>query len=110
MLQPEESHQDRTRTRDAEQDIDALLAVLPPHIFQAVRRSERTHELLEIVMDLGREPEARFLNAEECSAANRFLLTMSNMSSHVLAFLARTIGPVSSGRYIVFRPFATGPD
>jgi stage III sporulation protein SpoIIIAA len=53
----------------SEQDIDALLAVLPPHIYQAVRRSGtpvagRVNELLEIVMDLGRQPEARFLNAE----------------------------------------------
>ena len=52
------------RNREAGQDIDALLEVLPPHIFQAVHRSNRVGELLEIVMDLGREPEARFLNGE----------------------------------------------
>jgi stage III sporulation protein SpoIIIAA len=41
-------------------DIEALLAVLPPHIYQGIRRADRLNELLEIVMDLGREPEARF--------------------------------------------------
>ena len=45
-------------------DIEALLSVLPPHIYQAVRRSERVRGILEIVMDLGREPEARFSDSE----------------------------------------------
>jgi len=45
-------------------DIDALLAVLPPHIYQGLRRSERLHDVLEVVMDLGREPEARFTDEE----------------------------------------------
>jgi stage III sporulation protein SpoIIIAA len=49
---------------DEVSDIEALLSVLPPHVLQAVHRSDRTDELLEIVMDLGRQPEARFLNAE----------------------------------------------
>jgi stage III sporulation protein SpoIIIAA len=65
MLDPKESVEDRAgKTADDQRDIDALLSVLPPHIYQAVRRSERANELLEIVMDLGREPEARFLNGE----------------------------------------------
>jgi stage III sporulation protein SpoIIIAA len=45
-------------------DTEALLAVLPPHIYQAVRRSERVGSVLEIVMDLGRVPEARFADSE----------------------------------------------
>ncbi len=45
-------------------DTEALLEVLPPHIYQGVRRSDRINELLEVVMDLGREPEARFADAE----------------------------------------------
>jgi stage III sporulation protein SpoIIIAA len=45
-------------------DTEALLSVLPPHIYQGLRRSERTNEALEIVMDLGREPEARFADSE----------------------------------------------
>lgn len=45
-------------------DTEALLSVLPPHIFQGLRRSERIGEVLEIVMDLGREPEARFSGSD----------------------------------------------
>ncbi|MGI8968190.1 MAG: R3H domain-containing nucleic acid-binding protein [Chloroflexota bacterium] len=45
-------------------DIEALLGVLPPHIYQAVRRSERVSNMLEVVMDLGREPEARYADGE----------------------------------------------
>ncbi|GAC1319456.1 MAG: AAA family ATPase [Chloroflexota bacterium] len=45
-------------------DIDALLAVLPPSIYQGLHRSERVHDALEIVMDLGRNPEVRFADAE----------------------------------------------
>jgi stage III sporulation protein SpoIIIAA len=64
MFEHEEADYEEARRNAAEQDIDALLAVLPPDIYQAVRRSERVDELLEIVLDLGREPEARFLNGE----------------------------------------------
>jgi stage III sporulation protein SpoIIIAA len=45
-------------------DIEALLGVLPPHIYQAVRRSGRASSMLEVVMDLGREPEARLADEE----------------------------------------------
>lgn len=45
-------------------DLDALLSVLPPPLAKAVRDANRTEDLLEIVMDLGRLPEARFLNRE----------------------------------------------
>lgn len=49
---------------EQEADVAVLLTVLPPHIYQAIRRSDRVQELLEIVMDLGREPEARFPDEE----------------------------------------------
>jgi stage III sporulation protein SpoIIIAA len=45
-------------------DIEALLSVLPPHIYQAVRRSGKAGSMLEVVMDLGREPEARLADEE----------------------------------------------
>lgn len=45
-------------------DLDALLTVLPTPLVSAVRDANRTEDLLEIVMDLGRRPEARFLNRE----------------------------------------------
>lgn len=54
---------DRSSNED-DQDLDGLLSALPPQIYQAVKRSDRLDELLEIVMDLGRQPEARFPDAE----------------------------------------------
>lgn len=41
-------------------NLDELLAVLPAELSDAIAQSERP-ELLEIVLDLGRRPEARFL-------------------------------------------------
>jgi stage III sporulation protein SpoIIIAA len=45
-------------------DLDALLEVVPPDISAAIRRENHGDDLLEIVLDLGRRPEARFLNRE----------------------------------------------
>jgi len=45
-------------------DLGALLAVLPPPIAEALRKANRGDELLEVVLDLGRRPEARFVNYE----------------------------------------------
>lgn len=41
-------------------DLEQLLAVLPPHIREKLEQQEDVEDLLEIVLDLGREPEARF--------------------------------------------------
>ncbi|MBN1667090.1 MAG: AAA family ATPase [Anaerolineales bacterium] len=45
-------------------DLDALLSVLPPHIANAVREANNSSNLLEVIMDLGRVPTARFLEGE----------------------------------------------
>ncbi|MBI3973500.1 MAG: AAA family ATPase [Chloroflexi bacterium] len=45
-------------------DLELLLATLPPHIRQPLDGIDDTEHLLEIVMDLGREPEARFPGRE----------------------------------------------
>ena len=45
-------------------DLDLLLAVLPDRIRTALEESDRQSDLLEIVMDLGRLPEARFTVGE----------------------------------------------
>ena len=45
-------------------DLEALLDILPPHLAQPLQQRENRHELLEVVMDLGRLPEARFPNLE----------------------------------------------
>jgi len=41
-------------------ELDALLDVLPPHIRELIYQQPDCSELLEVVLDLGRPPEARF--------------------------------------------------
>ncbi len=45
-------------------DLDVLLDVLPDRIREALNKVDNKSELLEVVMDLGRLPEARFTNTE----------------------------------------------
>jgi len=45
-------------------DLEALLEVLPPDIEASLRAANKSNELLEVVMDLGRQPGARFLSHE----------------------------------------------
>jgi stage III sporulation protein SpoIIIAA len=45
-------------------DLDQLLEVLPPHICDPLQALIDRRELLEVVMDLGREPEARLPGRE----------------------------------------------
>ena len=45
-------------------DLPALLNLLPPAIAERVRQIDRSDELLEVVMDVGRVPAARYLSGE----------------------------------------------
>jgi len=45
-------------------DLDLLLEALPPRIVESLRAPERRIDLLEVVMDLGRLPEARYPGRE----------------------------------------------
>src|SRR5438270_2358151 len=45
-------------------DLDQLLEVLPPHICDPLEALQDRRDLLEVVMDLGREPEARMPGRE----------------------------------------------
>jgi stage III sporulation protein SpoIIIAA len=45
-------------------DLEALLDVIPPAVSEAIRKENHGDDLLEVVMDLGRQPDARFLNRE----------------------------------------------
>ena len=45
-------------------DLDALLNILPPHIRQPLGQQADISQLLEVVLDLGRPPEARFFQRE----------------------------------------------
>ncbi len=68
-------------------DLDALLDILPPHIHQPLCQQKDISELLEVVLDLGRPPEARFpqrevvLNPQEVSEQD-----IDYVASHIGSF------------------------
>ena len=45
-------------------DLQVMIHVLPPNVAEALRRANRSDALLEVVLDLGRLPEARFTDNE----------------------------------------------
>ena len=46
-------------------NIDAMLGILPPKIVRHLSELNRTDDLLEVILDLGRVPTARYLDREE---------------------------------------------
>jgi stage III sporulation protein SpoIIIAA len=55
---------DPRRRREAIDDLDALLSALPSEIVDAVHALPDREALIEVVLDLGRRPEARFPTSE----------------------------------------------
>ena len=47
-------------SKEITDDLDLLLRVTPPYVQDALRRQPDLKSLVEVVMDLGRQPEARF--------------------------------------------------
>src|SRR5713101_9752277 len=66
-------------------ELEALLRGLPPDLVQRVRALDGLEGLLEIVMDLGRLPEARFVGREE-------YLSQREVSAEDLAYVISHIG------------------
>src|SRR5438105_10783144 len=66
-------------------ELEALLRGLPPDLVQRVRALENLNGLLEIVMDRGRTPEARFAGREE-------ILSHREVSAEDLAYVISHIG------------------
>ena len=58
------SSQEKLLQKVIADDLDALINVLPPHIQQALIEKHYNSELLEVVLDLGRSPEARYPQQE----------------------------------------------
>ena len=50
-------------------DLEVMLSALPTHIVDTIRRHPRQHDLLEVVLDLGRPPEGRFPSEEAVLSA-----------------------------------------
>jgi stage III sporulation protein SpoIIIAA len=51
--------------RETTDDLDAIMQALPPEICERLQRLANRTDLLEVVMDLGRRPQARFTTGEE---------------------------------------------
>lgn len=50
--------------RQITDDLNSLLGTLPPEITGAIHQLGRTSELIEVILDLGRIPSARFVDGE----------------------------------------------
>ena len=66
-------------------DLDRLLAVLPESLQQQLASAERRQDLLEVVLDLGRPPEARY-------PGRRLDLEEAPLSREVLAGVIAQVG------------------
>ncbi len=87
-------------------DLKALLDILPPAIYQPLAQQEDIDDLIEIVLDLGRPPEARFphremmLKSEEITQADIDYVTarVSKFSDDNRAGIERTLHRISAIR------------
>src|SRR3990170_6609828 len=66
-------------------DLDALIDVLPPHVADSVRQRSNNFELLEVILDLGRLPEARYPDEEA-------VLSDREVSQEDIEFITSRIG------------------
>jgi stage III sporulation protein SpoIIIAA len=66
-------------------DLDLLLDALPPHICGPLKQRADNYELLEIVMDLGRRPEARYPGRE-------VMLAEAEVTAEDLEYVVARIG------------------
>ena len=58
-------------------DLAVLLLALPPHLATMVAEHPQRMELIEIVMDLGRAPEARFPSGDSQTTQPSYCSSMS---------------------------------
>lgn len=87
-------------------DLHSLIFTLPAHIRGPLTDREDIHELLEVVLDLGRQPEARFVNesliiAEEeiCEAdINHVISSVGVFGEDNRAGIERTLHRISALR------------
>ena len=66
-------------------DLDLLLQVMPPHLTAALRLQPDFKNLVEVVLDLGRHPEARFPD-------RAIYLTDSSITSEDLDYVIHRVG------------------
>ena len=56
---------EKTQNLQARQDLEKLMTILPERICEQITAVGREHELLEVVMDYGRFPSARYVDGEK---------------------------------------------
>src|SRR5437763_15978852 len=71
-------------------ELELLFQALPPHLNRAVKRLDHQGLLLEVVLDLGREPEARFPDHE-------VILDETPVTSEDLEFVSSRAGAFGVG-------------
>jgi stage III sporulation protein SpoIIIAA len=71
--------------RNITDNLDAMLGILPPHIVEHLNTLDRFDELLEVILDLGRVPTARYLDGEK-------MLSESEITHDDLAYVVERIG------------------
>ncbi len=87
-------------------DLEALLNILPPHIRQPLDKRSDNHQLLEVILDLGRPAEARFpqqevvLNPKEVDEQdiNYVVSRISSFGDDNRAGIERTLHRISAIR------------
>jgi stage III sporulation protein SpoIIIAA len=100
-----EAQDPRASSRE-DDDLQALLDVFPPFIQQALREANKSQDLIEVVMDLGRVPEARFMEHEITLSDREVTRTeIDYVVSRISAFdadnrsgIARTLHRISAVR------------
>ena len=70
-------------------DLEVIFEKLPPHVAGVLAQREDTQDLLEIVLDLGRAPEARFLSGSVD-------LTESEVTEEDIQYVIQRISPFGS--------------
>ena len=96
------------RQRETTDDLDVLLAALPPEIVEAIHALPDRESLIEVVLDLGRRPEARYPSSRGRAARPRDRRrATSRTSSSTSARSATTTAPASSAPSTASRRSAT---
>jgi stage III sporulation protein SpoIIIAA len=70
-------------------DLEALLDVIPPAIADAVKKENNSDNLLEVILDLGRIPTARFVDHES-------FLSEKEITRQELDFVVEHIGDIDA--------------
>jgi stage III sporulation protein SpoIIIAA len=90
------------------EDLQKLLAILPTTIRESIESIGREVELLEVVMDLGRRPTARYTDNEVELRQEEVSQDDIDQVVDGIGDLMMTIEPVLPAPCIAFPAFATG--